>query len=169
MKALPYSRIVHCLVALATALGLAAPAQAVRLKEIAAVQGVRSNQLSGYGLVVGLDGTGDQSTQMPFTAQAMSNYLQQAGISLPPGTTAPQLKNVATVVITAQLPAFAQPGQMIDVAVSSIGNAKSLKGGTLIATAARRGRRDLRPGAGQRGGGRGGRIAAWAARCRSTT
>ena len=134
MKALPYSRIVHCLVALATALGLAAPAQAVRLKEIAAVQGVRSNQLSGFGLVVGLDGTGDQSTQMPFTAQAMSNYLQQAGISLPPGTTAPQLKNVATVVITAQLPAFAQPGQMIDVAVSSIGNAKSLKGGTLIAT-----------------------------------
>ncbi len=134
MKALPYSRIVHCLVALATALGLAAPAQAVRLKEIAAVQGVRSNQLSGYGLVVGLDGTGDQSTQMPFTAQAMSNYLQQAGISLPPGTKAPQLKNVATVVITAQLPAFAQPGQMIDVAVSSIGNAKSLKGGTLIAT-----------------------------------
>ena len=134
MKALPYSRIVHCLVALATALGLAAPAQAVRLKEIAAVQGVRSNQLSGYGLVVGLDGTGDQTTQMPFTAQAMSNYLQQAGISLPPGTTAPQLKNVATVVITAQLPAFAQPGQMIDVAVSSIGNAKSLKGGTLIAT-----------------------------------
>ncbi|ROR39259.1 flagellar basal body P-ring protein FlgI [Diaphorobacter sp. C33] len=134
MKALPNSRIVHCLVALATALGLAAPAQAVRLKEIAAVQGVRSNQLSGYGLVVGLDGTGDQSTQMPFTAQAMSNYLQQAGISLPPGTTAPQLKNVATVVITAQLPAFAQPGQMIDVAVSSIGNAKSLKGGTLIAT-----------------------------------
>ncbi|ACM34541.1 MULTISPECIES: flagellar basal body P-ring protein FlgI [Diaphorobacter] len=134
MKALPYSRIVHCLVALATALGLAAPAQAVRLKEIAAVQGVRSNQLSGYGLVVGLDGTGDRSTQMPFTAQAMSNYLQQAGISLPPGTTAPQLKNVATVVITAQLPAFAQPGQMIDVAVSSIGNAKSLKGGTLIAT-----------------------------------
>lgn len=134
MKALPYSRIVHCLVALATAVGMAAPVQALRLKEIAAVQGVRSNQLSGYGLVVGLDGTGDQSTQMPFTAQAMSNYLQHMGISLPPGTTAPQLKNVATVVVTAQLPAFAQPGQMIDVAVSSIGNAKSLKGGTLIAT-----------------------------------
>ncbi|MGD9775067.1 flagellar basal body P-ring protein FlgI [Diaphorobacter sp.] len=138
MKALPHPRIVHWLMALATALvmalGLASPAQAVRLKEIAAVQGVRSNQLSGYGLVVGLDGTGDQSTQMPFTAQAMQNYLQQMGISLPPGTTAPQLKNVATVVITAQLPAFAQPGQMIDVAVSSIGNAKSLRGGTLIAT-----------------------------------
>ena len=134
MKALPYSRIVHCLVALATALGLAAPAQAVRLKEIAAVQGVRSNPLVGYGLVVGLDGTGDQTTQMPITTQAVQNYLQQMGITLPPGTTAPQLKNVATVVITAQLPAFAQPGQMIDVAVSSIGNAKSLKGGTLIAT-----------------------------------
>ncbi|WP_374606312.1 flagellar basal body P-ring protein FlgI [Diaphorobacter nitroreducens] len=134
MKALPYSRIVRCLMALALALGLAAPAQAVRLKEIAAVQGVRSNQLSGYGVVVGLDGTGDQATQMPFTAQAMSNYLQQMGISLPPGTTAPQLKNVATVAVTAQLPAFAQPGQMIDVAVSSIGNAKSLKGGTLITT-----------------------------------
>ena len=117
-----------------SALMLAQPAHALRIKEIAAVQGVRSNQLSGYGLVVGLDGTGDQSTQMPFTAQAMSNYLQQMGISLPPGTAAPQLKNVATVVVTAQLPAFAQPGQSIDVAVSSIGNAKSLRGGTLIAT-----------------------------------
>lgn len=125
--------------AFALALGLAAcaaalPAHALRIKEVAAVQGVRSNQLSGYGLVVGLDGTGDQSTQMPFTAQAMANYLQQMGISLPPGTAAPQLKNVATVVVTAQLPAFAQPGQMIDVAVSSMGNAKSLRGGTLIAT-----------------------------------
>ncbi|UHJ66674.1 flagellar basal body P-ring protein FlgI [Melaminivora jejuensis] len=116
------------------ALACSVPAQALRIKEIAAVQGVRSNQLSGYGLVVGLDGTGDQSTQMPITAQAMSNYLQQMGISLPPGTSVPQLKNVATVVVTAELPAFAQPGQHIDVSVSSIGNAKSLKGGTLIAT-----------------------------------
>ena len=127
------SRALWLLLALAVA-GLATPAQALRIKEIAAVQGVRSNQLSGYGLVVGLDGTGDQSTQMPFTAQAMANYLQQMGISLPPGTSTPQLKNVATVVVTAQLPAFAQPGQAIDVAVSSIGNAKSLRGGTLIAT-----------------------------------
>ena len=126
--------MLHWLMALVLALGLSAPAQALRIKEVAAVQGVRSNQLSGYGLVVGLDGTGDQSTQMPFTAQAMSNYLQQMGISLPPGAGTPQLKNVATVVVTAQLPAFAQPGQTIDVAVSSIGNAKSLKGGTLIAT-----------------------------------
>jgi flagellar P-ring protein precursor FlgI len=127
------SRALWLLLALAVA-GFATPAQALRIKEIAAVQGVRSNQLSGYGLVVGLDGTGDQSTQMPFTAQAMANYLQQMGISLPPGTSTPQLKNVATVVVTAQLPAFAQPGQAIDVAVSSIGNAKSLRGGTLIAT-----------------------------------
>ncbi len=125
------------LASLAVVLGsllAAQPAQALRIKELAAVQGVRSNQLTGYGLVVGLDGTGDQTTQMPFTTQAMSNYLQQMGISLPPGTTAPQLKNVATVIVTAQLPAFAQPGQTIDVVVSSMGNAKSLKGGTLIAT-----------------------------------
>lgn len=116
------------------AFAAALPAHALRIKEVAAVQGVRSNQLTGYGLVVGLDGTGDQTTQMPITTQAMQNYLQQMGISLPPGTAAPQLKNVATVIVTAQLPAFAQPGQLIDVSVSSMGNAKSLKGGTLIAT-----------------------------------
>ena len=123
------------LAALFAALCTALPAQAVRIKEVAAVQGVRSNQLTGYGLVVGLDGTGDQTTQMPFTTQAMSNYLQQMGISLSDANTSRlQLKNVATVIITAQLPAFAQPGQFIDVSVSSMGNAKSLKGGTLIAT-----------------------------------
>ena len=109
--------------------------QALRIKEVAAVQGVRSNQLTGYGLIVGLDGTGDQTTQMPYTTQAMSNYLQQMGISLPPGSANQlQLKNVAAVIVTAQLPAFAQPGQLIDVNVSSMGNAKSLKGGTLIVT-----------------------------------
>ena len=123
------------LVALFAALCTALPAQAVRIKEVASVQGVRSNQLTGYGLVVGLDGTGDQTTQMPFTTQAMSNYLQQMGISLSDANASRlQLKNVATVIITAQLPAFAQPGQFIDVSVSSMGNAKSLKGGTLIAT-----------------------------------
>ncbi|BEU98015.1 flagellar basal body P-ring protein FlgI [Acidovorax sp. DW039] len=121
---------------LAAVLAAVAPsAHAVRIKEVAAVQGVRSNQLTGYGLVVGLDGTGDQTTQMPYTTQALSNYLQQMGITLPPGTSSQlQLKNVATVIVTAQLPAFAQPGQMLDVNVSSMGNAKSLKGGTLIAT-----------------------------------
>ncbi|WP_171020149.1 flagellar basal body P-ring protein FlgI [Hydrogenophaga sp. 2FB] len=110
-----------------------ATAQAIRIKEIAAVQGVRSNQLTGYGLVVGLDGTGDQTTQMPYTTQSLNNYLQQLGLTLPPGTNM-QLKNVAAVMVTAQLPAFAQPGQAIDVTVSSVGNAKSLRGGTLVAT-----------------------------------
>ncbi|WP_345060155.1 flagellar basal body P-ring protein FlgI [Acidovorax lacteus] len=120
---------------LIASLALALPAHALRIKEVAAVQGVRSNALTGYGLVVGLDGTGDQTTQMPYTTQAMNNYLQQMGISLPPGAAGQlQLKNVAAVLVTAQLPAFAQPGQLIDVNVSSIGNAKSLKGGTLITT-----------------------------------
>jgi len=110
------------------------PSQAAqRLKEVAAVQGVRSNQLMGYGLVVGLDGTGDQTAQAPFTAQGLNSMLQQMGITVPPGT-AMQIKNIAAVLVTAQLPAFAQPGQQIDVSVSSIGNAKSLRGGTLIAT-----------------------------------
>ena len=131
----PTARRLTPLLALFAALCTALPAQAVRIKEVAAVQGVRSNQLTGYGLVVGLDGTGDQTTQMPFTTQAMSNYLQQMGISLSDtNATRLQLKNVATVIITAQLPAFAQPGQFIDISVSSMGNAKSLKGGTLIAT-----------------------------------
>lgn len=111
------------------------PAQAMRIKEIASVQGVRTNQLTGYGLVIGLDGTGDQTTQMPLTTQSLTNYMQQLGITLPAATASQlQLKNVAAVIVTAQLPAFAQPGQMIDINVSSIGNSKSLKGGTLITT-----------------------------------
>ena len=132
MNSLPLSRRIAYLAAVAL-LTLALPAQALRIKEVAAVQGVRNNQLSGYGLVVGLDGTGDKSG-MPITGQAMQNYLQQMGISLPPGAAALKLDNVATVVVTAQLPPFAQPGQVIDVTVSSIGSAKSIKGGTLIAT-----------------------------------
>jgi flagellar P-ring protein FlgI len=109
------------------------PAAAARIKEVATVQGVRSNALTGYGLVVGLDGSGDQTTQTPFTTQSLNAMLQQLGVTVPPGTSV-QLKNVAAVLVTAQLPAFAQPGQGIDVNVSSIGNAKSLRGGTLIAT-----------------------------------
>jgi flagellar P-ring protein FlgI len=110
------------------------PAQASqRIKEVASVQGVRSNQLIGYGLVVGLDGTGDQTQQTPFTQQGITSMLQQMGITVPPGTSM-QLKNIAAVLVTAQLPAFAQPGQQIDISVSSIGNAKSLRGGTLVAT-----------------------------------
>ncbi|HWH82650.1 MAG TPA: flagellar basal body P-ring protein FlgI [Burkholderiaceae bacterium] len=110
-----------------------APAEAMRLKEVATVQGVRTNQLVGYGLIVGLDGTGDQTTSTPFTTQSLAAMLQQMGVTVPPGTSI-QLKNVAAVMVTAQLPPFAQPGQQIDVTVSSLGNAKSLRGGTLIAT-----------------------------------
>jgi len=109
------------------------PAQAARIKEIASVQGVRANQLMGYGLVVGLDGTGDQTTQTPFTAQSLTAMLQQMGITVPAGVPM-QVKNVAAVLVTASLPAFAQPGQAMDVNVSSLGNSKSLRGGTLIAT-----------------------------------
>ena len=108
-------------------------AQATRIKEIASVQGVRPNQLVGYGLVVGLDGTGDQTTSAPFTTQSINSLLQQMGVTVPAGASM-QLKNVAAVMVTAQLPAFAQPGQPIDVNVSSLANAKSLRGGTLIAT-----------------------------------
>jgi flagellar P-ring protein precursor FlgI len=110
-----------------------ATAHATRIKEVASIQGVRSNQLVGYGLVVGLDGTGDQTTSAPFTAQSLSAMLQQMGVTIPAGTSL-QVKNVAAVMVTAQLPAFAQPGQTLDVAVSSLGNAKSLRGGTLIIT-----------------------------------
>ena len=129
------SQLSLALLALSGAL-LTTPAHALRIKEVASVQGVRSNQLTGYGLVVGLDGTGDQTTQMPYTTQTLSNYLQQMGITLPAtaNTNNLQLKNVAAVVVTAELPAFAQPGQHIDINVSSMGNAKSLKGGTLITT-----------------------------------
>jgi flagellar P-ring protein precursor FlgI len=104
-----------------------------RIKEVASIQGVRPNQLVGYGLVVGLDGTGDQTTSAPFTAQSLNTMLQQLGVTVPPGT-ALQLRNVAAVMVTATLPPFAQPGQAIDVNVSSVGNAKSLRGGMLIAT-----------------------------------
>ena len=121
------------LLAAAAALWWPQAAQALRIKEVASVQGVRSTQLVGYGLVVGLDGTGDQTTQTPFTAQSIASMLQQMGVTIPGGTNM-QLKNVAAVMVTAQLPPFAQPGQAIDINVSSMGNAKSLRGGTLIAT-----------------------------------
>lgn len=105
--------------------------KAERLKDIASLAGVRSNPLVGYGLVVGLDGTGDQTTQTPFTTQSFNSMLKQFGITLPPGTSL-QLKNVAAVAIHAELPAFSKPGQNIDVTISSIGNSKSLRGGSLL-------------------------------------
>ena len=110
-----------------------APAYAERIKDLASIQGVRHNQLVGYGLVVGLDGTGDQTTQTPFTTQSIINMLAQLGTTLPT-TQSLQLKNVAAVMVTANLPPFARVGQPIDVTVSSMGNAKSLRGGTLIMT-----------------------------------
>ncbi len=112
------------------------PAEAARIKEVANIAGKRSNQLTGFGLVFGLDGTGDQATQAPFTPQALAAFLQQNGITLPPGVQM-QPRNLAAVVVTAELPAFAQPGQRIDVNVSSAGNAKSLRGGLLLQTALR--------------------------------
>ncbi len=130
-----FLRTLIALAALAASAALwwPSPAEAMRLKEVATVQGVRTNQLVGYGLIVGLDGTGDQTTSTPFTTQSLAAMLQQMGVTVPPGTSI-QLKNVAAVMVTAQLPPFAQPGQQIDVTVSSLGNAKSLRGGTLIAT-----------------------------------
>ncbi len=107
--------------------------QAERLKDLASIGGVRSNQLIGYGLVAGLDGSGDQTTQTPFTVQSIISMMQQMGVSLPP-TASLQLKNIAAVMVTASLPAFSQPGQLLDVTVSSMGNAKSLSGGTLLMT-----------------------------------
>ena len=131
-------QLVMLLLSVCMALGLAvfAPlAQAGRIKEVASIEGVRSNQLTGFGLVVGLDGTGDQTTQMPYTTQGLSNYMKQLGLTLPAAQLAQlQMKNVAAVLVTTQLPAFARPGQMLDINVSSLGNAKSLKGGTLIVT-----------------------------------
>ena len=108
-------------------------AHAERVKDLASVSGVRGNQLVGYGLVIGLDGTGDQTSQAPFTVQSIKSMLARMGVSVPANVN-PQLKNVAAVVVTAELPAFSKMGQTIDVTVSSIGNAASLRGGTLVMT-----------------------------------
>ena len=131
-----HSRTAYSLVAVLGLLWLmlAAPVQAARLKDLASIQGVRSNQLIGYGLVVGLNGMGDQTTQTPFTLQTFNNMLAQFGIKVPAGSGNVQLKNVAAVSVHAELPAFAKPGQTIDITVSSIGNAKSLRGGSLLLT-----------------------------------
>lgn len=129
-----------CMLALAFA---PVAARAERLKDLAQIQGVRDNPLIGYGLVVGLDGTGDQTMQTPFTTQTLANMLANLGISINNGSangggssamTNMQLKNVAAVMVTATLPPFARPGEAIDVTVSSLGNAKSLRGGTLLLT-----------------------------------
>lgn len=126
----------HSLFVRVLALGLVllcGAAQADRIRDLTTVQGVRDNSLIGYGLVVGLDGTGDQTTQTPFTTQSINNMLSQLGITVPAGTNM-QLKNVAAVMVTAKLPPFGRQGQVVDVVVSSMGNAKSLRGGTLLMT-----------------------------------
>src|SRR6185369_5881907 len=108
------------------------PALAERIKDLASIQGIRNNQLIGYGIVVGLDNTGDQTTQTPFTTQAIGNMLSQMGVNLTTDQAAKlQLKNVAAVMVTANLPAFAKPGQPIDVTVSSMGYAKA-QGNVLV-------------------------------------
>ena len=104
---------------------------AERVKDIVTVAGVRNNQLVGYGLVVGLDGSGDQTSQTPFTVQSLKTLLNRYGITIPANVN-PQVKNVAAVTIHATLPPFAKPGMTIDITVSSIGNAKSLRGGSLL-------------------------------------
>lgn len=104
---------------------------AARIKDITTIAGIRDNQLVGYGLVVGLDGTGDRSNQVPFTDQTFRNMLLQFGIRMPEGQNM-QLKNVAAVSVSATLHPFARIGQKIDVTVSSLGNAPSLRGGTLL-------------------------------------
>jgi flagellar P-ring protein precursor FlgI len=125
-------KILALMAALTAALALTAtPTQAERVKDLASVSGVRANQLVGYGLIVGLDGTGDQTSQAPFTVQSIKNMLAKFGVTVPPQSN-PQLKNVAAVTVHAELPPFAKPGQTIDVSVSSIGNAGSLRGGTLL-------------------------------------
>lgn len=122
--------------AIALALLLTAQAELVmaeRIKDLATFAGVRSNQLIGYGLVVGLDGTGDQTTQTPFTVQSVKSMLARLGVVVT-GPGDPQLKNVAAVMVHAELPPFSKPGQTIDITVSSLGNAKSLRGGALLMT-----------------------------------
>lgn len=104
---------------------------AQKIKELASVSGVRSNPLLGYGLVVGLDGSGDKASSSPFTGQSLGNMLNQLGIQIPPGMTLDP-KNVAAVSLTATLPPFSRRGQPLDITVSSIGDAKSLRGGTLL-------------------------------------
>jgi flagellar P-ring protein precursor FlgI len=111
------------------ALLLAAPARAERIKDIARFSGVRANALTGYGVVVGLSGTGDQNLE--FTIQSLKSATARLGVLIPPGVS-PQLKNAAAVMITAELPPFAKPGQRLDVTVSALGQAKSLRGGTLL-------------------------------------
>jgi len=132
MKMKPTKLMVIWLLSLLIALSSGAT-YAERLKDLVSISGVRDNQLLGYGLVVGLDGSGDKTSQAPFTVQSLKSMLSRLGITLPANIN-PQVKNVAAVVVSAVLPPFSKPGQTIDVTASSIGNAKSLRGGMLLMT-----------------------------------
>jgi flagellar P-ring protein precursor FlgI len=123
--------IVHVLLVISPVFAINAYSE--RIKDIATIQGVQSNALVGVGLVTGLDGSGDQTIQAPFTSEAFAAYLNQFGIPLPPGQTL-QLKNIAIVSVQAELPAFTKPGQTIDITISSLANSTSLRGGTLERT-----------------------------------
>jgi flagellar P-ring protein precursor FlgI len=125
-------RLIAAILAAAAMLAVP-PAAAERIKDLTSIAGVRDNQLVGYGLVVGLDGSGDQTTQTPFTVQSIINMLGNMGVTLAPGTNL-QLKNVAAVMVTATLPPFARQGSRLDVTVSALGDARSLAGGTLLVT-----------------------------------
>ena len=123
-------RCIKFVVIAVSLVSLVLPAQASRIKDIASVEGIRDNQLVGYGLVVGLPGTGEQT---PFTDQTFRTMLGNFGINVPAGER-PKINNVAAVAVTADIPPFAKPGQKIDVTVSSVGSADSLTGGTLMQT-----------------------------------
>ncbi|MFW5723663.1 MAG: flagellar basal body P-ring protein FlgI [Halochromatium sp.] len=149
------------LLGLISAFALPPPALAERIGELAYFAGVRDNALVGYGLVVGLDNSGDQTMQAPFTGQSLTNMLSQLGITVPQGTNM-QLRNIAAVMVTADLPPFSRPGQRLDVNVASVGNARSLRGGTLLMTPLKGADGEiyaiaqgnlLVPGAGAEGGG----------------
>ncbi|QCI21641.1 flagellar basal body P-ring protein FlgI [Buchnera aphidicola (Hyadaphis tataricae)] len=116
-----------------TIISVSLPSYAEKIRDLTSIQGIRDNQLIGYGLIVGLNGTGDQSTQAPFTKQSLNNMLSQLGVAVPPNINM-HLRNVAAVIVTANLPPFSHTGEKIDIKVASIGNAKSLKGGTLLMT-----------------------------------
>ena len=121
--------LITLLLLLVASCGVAAPAQAERIKDMGQFQGLRANQLTGYGIVVGLAGTGDDS--LDYSTLGMKGAVSRFGLTLPAGVN-PALKNAAAVMITAELPAFSKPGQRLDITVSAIGKAKSLRGGTLV-------------------------------------
>ncbi|MGK6318433.1 flagellar basal body P-ring protein FlgI [Sphingomonas sp. DT-204] len=123
--------MLRLILATLAALLIAAPANAERVKDLGAFQGIRTNQLTGYGIVVGLPGTGDDNLE--YTVQSMKGVASRFGLQLPQSVN-PSLKNSAVVIVTAELPPFAKPGQKLDITVSAMGKAKSLRGGTLVLT-----------------------------------